>query len=51
LDRRRFRTQAEARMAVFEFLEGFYNPQRRHSLWVTSPRSTTRGGWMLRSDR
>jgi putative transposase len=31
LDRRRFRTQAEARMAVFEFLEGFYNPQRRHS--------------------
>jgi putative transposase len=31
LDRRRFRTQAEARMAVFEFLEGFYNPRRRHS--------------------
>ena len=31
LDRRSFRTQAEARMAVFEFLEGFYNPQRRHS--------------------
>ncbi len=31
LDRRRFKTQAEARMAVFEFLEGFYNPQRRHS--------------------
>jgi putative transposase len=31
LDRRRFRTQAEARMAVFEFIEGFYNPRRRHS--------------------
>ena len=31
LDRRRFRTQAEARMAVFEFLEGWYNPHRRHS--------------------
>jgi putative transposase len=31
LDRRRFETQAEARMAVFEFIEGFYNPQRRHS--------------------
>jgi transposase InsO family protein len=28
LDRRRFRTQAEARMAVFEFIEGFYNPRR-----------------------
>ena len=31
LDRRRFKTQAEARIAVFEFIEGFYNPRRRHS--------------------
>jgi putative transposase len=31
LERRRFRTQVEARMAVFEFLEGWYNPHRRHS--------------------
>jgi putative transposase len=31
LDRHRFRTQAEARMAVFEFIEGWYNPHRRHS--------------------
>ena len=31
LDRSRFKTQAEARMAVFEFIEGFYNPRRRHS--------------------
>ena len=31
LDRRRFKTQAEARIAVFEFIEGFYNPCRRHS--------------------
>jgi transposase InsO family protein len=31
LDRRRFKTQAEARMAVFEFIEGFHNPRRRHS--------------------
>jgi len=31
LDRRRFRTQAEAKMAVFDFIEGFYNPRRRHS--------------------
>ncbi len=31
LDRRRFRTQTEARMVVFEFIEGFYNPRRRHS--------------------
>jgi len=31
LDRRRFRFHAEARMAVFEFIEGWYNPRRRHS--------------------
>lgn len=31
LDRRRFRSQAEARMAVFDFIEGWYNPRRRHS--------------------
>jgi putative transposase len=31
LDRRRFRTQAEAKMAVFDWIEGWYNPHRRHS--------------------
>lgn len=31
LDRRRFRSHSEARMAVFHFIEGFYNPSRRHS--------------------
>ena len=31
LDQRRFRTQAEAKMAVFDYIEGFYNPRRRHS--------------------
>lgn len=31
LDRRRFETQAAARLAVFEFVEGWYNPHRRHS--------------------
>ena len=31
LDRRRFKTQIEARMAIFEFIEGWYNPHRRHS--------------------
>ena len=29
--RSRWRTHAEARMAVFDYLEGFYNPRRRHS--------------------
>jgi Integrase core domain len=31
LERRRFKTHAEARMAIFAFIEGFYNPRRRHS--------------------
>ena len=31
LERHPFRTQAEARLAVFEFIEGWYNPHRRHS--------------------
>ena len=31
LDRRRFPTQAEARLAVLDFIEGWYTPHRRHS--------------------
>jgi putative transposase len=31
VDRSRWRTHAEARMAVFDFIEAFYNPRRRHS--------------------
>jgi hypothetical protein len=31
LDRTSFKTQAEARRAIFEFIEGWYNPHRRHS--------------------
>ena len=31
LDRQRFRTQVEARLAIFDFIEGWYNPRRRHS--------------------
>ena len=31
LDRRRFRSQAEAQVAVFHFIEGWYNPSRRRS--------------------
>ena len=30
LERRRFKTQVEAQMAVFDFIEGWYNPHRRH---------------------
>ena len=31
IERRAFQTQAEARMAIFEYLEGWYNTRRRHS--------------------
>jgi transposase InsO family protein len=31
LDRRRWSTRAELGSAIFEWIEGFYNPRRRHS--------------------
>ena len=31
LSRRRFTSQAEARMACFSYIEGWYNPARLHS--------------------
>ncbi len=31
IDRRRFRSRSEARMAVLQFIEGFCNPSPRHS--------------------
>jgi putative transposase len=32
LDRCRFKTQVEVQMAIRDFIEGWYNPQRRHSV-------------------
>jgi putative transposase len=31
IDRRTFKTRDRARLEVFDFIEGFYNPRRRHS--------------------
>jgi putative transposase len=31
LDQHTFRSQDQARSAVFDFIEGWYNPHRRHS--------------------
>ncbi len=43
LNRRRFKTYAEARMAIFEWIEGWYNPHRRHSgLGYLSPNNFER---------
>ena len=42
LDRHRFATQAEARRAIFEYIEGWYNPHRATPASVTDPPSTSR---------
>ena len=31
IERRRFANRVEAKMAVFRFIESWYNPRRRHS--------------------
>ncbi|MEV4013505.1 IS3 family transposase [Nonomuraea angiospora] len=31
IDRRTFHTRSEAERAVFSYIEGFYDPRRRHS--------------------
>ncbi len=51
IDRTIFRTHAEARMAIFEFIEGWYNPRRLHSaLGYLSPVEYERiAGQMSRS--
>lgn len=49
LDRQAFRTQYAARLAVFDFIEGWYNPHRRHSaLGQISPREFERRYWTAR---
>lgn len=55
IDRRSFRTKAEARTALFTYIEGWYNPRRRHSaLGRVSPmnfeRSHTHDGSSLASN-
>jgi len=46
LDRNRFHTRTEAKMAIFSFIEGWYNPTRRHSgLDYLSPVNYERRHW------
>ena len=46
IDRSRFKNPFEARAAVFDFIEGFYNPSRRHSaLGYLSPMDFERINW------
>ena len=43
LDQRSFQNRADAKLAVFDYIEGFYNPHRRHSaLAMLSPRNFER---------
>ncbi len=45
LDRERFATQAAGRLAVFDYIEGSYNPRRRHSaLGYLSPMAYEKQG-------
>jgi putative transposase len=41
LARQRFATQAVARLTVFDFIEGWYNPRRRHSPIAYEPRASS----------
>jgi putative transposase len=46
LDRYVLRSHAEARMRVFRYIEGFYNPRRRHSsLDYQSPMNYESKNW------
>jgi len=46
LDRYSFRTPAEARLALFRYIEGWYNPRRRHSsLGYLSPMNFEAKNW------
>ncbi len=50
LDLHRFPTQSQAKMAVFEFIEGWYNPLRRHSsIDYLSPVEYERRHWPVPS--
>jgi putative transposase len=51
LNRRRFTSRAEAKTAVFEWIEGWYNPHRRHSsLGYRSPVNYERAYAAARGD-
>jgi len=51
IERRRFRDPAEAREATFHFIEGWYNPRRRHSaLGYLSPINYERRSAPLRAN-
>src|SRR5712672_187605 len=45
LERRRFASQAEAKMACFSFIEGWYNPARLHSASATARPWPTNMRW------
>ena len=47
IDRSTFRTRREAELAIFDFIEGFYNNRRRHSSigYLSPAEFERRGGW------
>ncbi|MGN9846598.1 IS3 family transposase [Nonomuraea sp. H19] len=51
IDRRTFRTRSEAERALFSYIEGFYNPRRRHPPTVTSALPNTSGNTCSRTPK
>ena len=49
--RRSWATRRQAEMAIFEYLNGFYNPRRRHSALGWKARSPSNGKWHKRALR
>ena len=47
IDRRRFRNHAAAKQAIFEFIEGWYNPRRRHSALGQQAPKTYEAAWRM----
>ena len=42
IERETFDTKSDTRLSIFEFIEGWYNPDRLHSGLATSPHSATK---------
>ena len=47
--RRSWETRRKAEMAIFEYINGFYNPRRRHSALGWKSQSLSNGRWLKRA--
>jgi hypothetical protein len=42
-------TRRQAETSIFQYINGFYNPRRRHSAWDGIVRSHLNGNWLKRA--